>query len=215
MVLTVRRFVEIPQVHLLDKIVDILVCCATTGAHGLTSAENRSGSAITVHRQFRRHPCRCCATTGYHGPVCAETRDPTGAFLGNFVGPLLCDDRCPWSSVRDPWRFHRFRSCVPTYRPWRKLLRPEAGRAMYHSTSKWQRGPPPPGCLRMAHWSSADGPTGARTGGELSGSSLGPPRSKRGVIPGHSSCAGFAGAFCGWRTQSAVWEVVKIGESLP
>ena len=96
-----------PQVHLLDNIVDVLVCCATTGAHGFTSAENRSGSAVAVHRQFRRHPCRCCATTGYHGPVCTETRDPTGAFRGNFVGPLLCDDRCPWSSVRDPWRFNR------------------------------------------------------------------------------------------------------------
>ena len=33
---------------------------------------------------------------------------------------------------------------------------------MYHSTSKWQRGPLPPGCLRMAHRSSADGPTSAR-----------------------------------------------------
>ena len=36
MVLTVQQnLVEIPQVHLLDKIVDILVCCAMTGAHGL------------------------------------------------------------------------------------------------------------------------------------------------------------------------------------
>ena len=95
MVLTVRRFVEIPQVHLLDKIVDVLVCCATTGAHGFTSAENRSGSAVAVHRQFRRHPCRCCATTGYHGPVCTETRDPTGAFRGNFVGPFVVRRQVP------------------------------------------------------------------------------------------------------------------------
>ena len=41
--------------------------------------------------------------------------------------------------------------------------------AMYHGTSKWQRGPPPSGRLQMAHRSSADGPTSARTGGESSG----------------------------------------------
>ena len=49
--------------------------------------------------------------------------------------------------------------------------------AMYHGTSIWLRGPPPSGCLwialagrlRMAHRSSTDGPTGARTGGEPMG----------------------------------------------
>ena len=46
MVLTVLRPVEIPQVYFLDKAVDMLVCCATTGAHGLNCAENRSGSAV-------------------------------------------------------------------------------------------------------------------------------------------------------------------------
>ena len=58
MVLTLQKPVEIPQVLFLDKVVDMLVFCATTGAHGLNCAENRSGSAVAVHRQIRRHPRR-------------------------------------------------------------------------------------------------------------------------------------------------------------
>ena len=43
-------------------------------------------------------------------------------------------------------------------------LRMARGRLRMARTSKWQRGRPPPGCLRMTHRSSADGPTCARTG---------------------------------------------------
>ena len=65
MVLTVQRPVETPHSHFLDKVVDMLVCCATTGAHGLNCAENRSGSAVAVHRQIRRHPCRVAEADPY------------------------------------------------------------------------------------------------------------------------------------------------------
>ena len=54
---------------------------------------------------------------------------------------------------------------------WREFRNREA--AMCHCTSKWQRGPPPPGCLRMAHRSSADNPTRARTGGAAPGATTG------------------------------------------
>ena len=36
-----QKPVEIAQLLFLDRIVDMLVCCATTGAHGLDCAENR------------------------------------------------------------------------------------------------------------------------------------------------------------------------------
>ena len=74
--------------------------------------------------------------------------------------------------------------------------------AMYHCTSKWERGPPPPDRLRMAHWSSADGPTGARTGGELRELTGTTALHALSHFPGRASCAGFTGAYCGWRTQS-------------
>ena len=46
MVLTVQRPAEVPQVHFLDEVVDMLVCCATTGAHGLDCDEDLSGSGV-------------------------------------------------------------------------------------------------------------------------------------------------------------------------
>ena len=49
MVLTVQRPAEVPQVHFLDEVVGMLVCCATTGAHGLGYAEDLSGSGVAVH----------------------------------------------------------------------------------------------------------------------------------------------------------------------
>ena len=47
---------------------------------------------------------------------------------------------------------------------WREFRSREA--AMYHCTSRWQRGPPPRG------WLSTDSPTGERTGGEPTGAHL-------------------------------------------
>ena len=47
---------------------------------------------------------------------------------------------------------------------WRDFRSREA--AMYHCTSRWQRGPPPRG------WLSTDSPTGERTGGEPTGAHL-------------------------------------------
>ena len=89
MVPFLQKPVEIPHVLFLDKVVVMLVCCTTRGAHGLNCAENRSGSAVAVHRQIRRHLCRCCATTDAHGPDFAETRgDSTGwqlQFIDKFV----------------------------------------------------------------------------------------------------------------------------------
>ena len=52
-------------------------------------------------------------------------------------------------------------------RLWRESPIGSREAAMYHFSSRWQRGPPLPGRLRMTHWSSADGPTGARSSGEL------------------------------------------------
>ena len=49
---------------------------------GLDCAEARgvsTGSAVAVHQQIRRHPCRFCPTADAHGPDCG---DSTGAFLG-------------------------------------------------------------------------------------------------------------------------------------
>ena len=98
MVLTVHQnLVEIPQVHLLYKIVDILVCCATTGAHGLTCAENCSGSAVTIHRQIRRNPV---VVVQRQSPMVLSVQRPVEIpqvhFLASLlICPLLCDDRCP------------------------------------------------------------------------------------------------------------------------
>ena len=104
MVLTVQRPVEIPQVHLLNKIVDILVCCATTGAHGLTSAENRSGSAVVIIDKFVDIPV---VVVQRQGPMVLSVQRPVEIpqvlFLAILLTcPLLCDDRCPWSSVQRP-----------------------------------------------------------------------------------------------------------------
>ena len=87
---------------------------------------------------------------------------------------------------------------------WRESPIGSRNAAMYHCTSKWERGPPLPDRPRMAHWSSADGSTGARTGGELSGAHWDHRAQSVESFPGRASCAGFTGAFCGWRTVRCV-----------
>ena len=87
MVLTVLKTVQVPQLQSIDKFVVISVVVVQRQVPMvLTVAETRgdsTGSAVAVHQQIRRHPCRLCATTGAHGPDCAEVRgDSKGAFLG-------------------------------------------------------------------------------------------------------------------------------------
>ena len=97
MVPTVRRFVEIPQVHLLDKIVDILVCCGRQVPMALPLLKSvqvphlqfidnfvdipvvvvqRQGTMVLSVQRPVEIPqvlflaillVRCCATTGAHG----------------------------------------------------------------------------------------------------------------------------------------------------
>ena len=89
--------------------------------------------------------------------------------------------------------------------------------AMYHGTSKWQRGPPPSGCLRialagrlrMAHRSSADGPTGARTGGEPSVVVCGLGR--RSSADGREVVCGWPEVVCGWPEVVCGWPEVVCG----
>ena len=120
MVPTLQKPVEIPQVLFLDKVVDMHVRCATRGAHGLYCAENRLGSAVAVHRQIRRHPCRVeeadpnCASVHQEAP--AETVEVFE--IGELLPGHPCSSRHPsWRLFQLSWNTGNPFSVVESVEP--------------------------------------------------------------------------------------------------
>ena len=97
MVLTVQKPVEIPQVHVVDNnLVDMLVCCATTGAIFLTvqnpmeipllqALDKVVGMPVVVQRQV--------STVQTVQKPAEISQLPTVDKV--LTCPLLCNDRCP------------------------------------------------------------------------------------------------------------------------
>ena len=94
MVSTVLKTVQVPQLLFIDKFVDILVVVVQRQVAMVLTVQQKLVEIPQVHLLDKIVDILvCCATTGAHG--------------------LL---------YRDPWRFHVFRSCVPTYQTMEKTV---------------------------------------------------------------------------------------------
>ena len=130
----------------------------------LRMARGRLRMARGRLRMARGHPRMACGRLRMANVSQRVVCGWPGVVYGWPVVPKKCRLRMATGSSTDNHRIvYGRREVLRSSRP-RMAGEPIGSRkaAMYHCTSKWERGPPPPGRLRMAHWSSADRPTGAR-----------------------------------------------------